>query len=500
MKRTLILLTFLALAGLSLAQSQIAPLPSGSRFDQTVQLTTGVGGESLRAIVSALAKSVNLTAIVNDVPDKTISYDIGSPKPFRLVWKIVLTDNDLDYALLPNDVVVVGPASTIAKFVQPKPASTTPTPAPPPAPNTVQRFYKVNNDPATVVQILQRSIPNLDVQSLPGVKSIVVVATQATQDKVQNLLQQFDTVSQTEPLEQRTYQLSNANAVDLAKTLQESGVVTQPSGQGGQSGQGAQQAGTSTQAFKVVADKRTNSLIVTATAPVQARLAELIPKLDVPQKQVNIQVRIQEVTNSTEYDLGLNLNSATFGNLAASIIDTGLKFVFDMGTVSPLNISAELDALEKQGLSRLVDDSNVTVLDNETGSIQSGGTIYISIPGSNQNIERTIPYGVQVDVTPRIANDGRVTLVISAKVQDVLSKTNDPSFLNLSTRSVTSTVTLAPGQTALLGGLLQNSLTVNKNKLPIIGAIPVLGDLLGNSTTKSQGADLMLVVNAQTID
>ncbi|MEJ2218999.1 MAG: hypothetical protein P8099_20630, partial [Gemmatimonadota bacterium] len=243
MKRTLILLTFLALAGLSLAQSQIAPLPSGSRFDQTVQLTTGVGGESLRAIVSALAKSVNLTAIVNDVPDKTISYDIGSPKPFRLVWKIVLTDNDLDYALLPNDVVVVGPASTIAKFVQPKPASTTPTPAPPPAPNTVQRFYKVNNDPATVVQILQRSIPNLDVQSLPGVKSIVVVATQATQDKVQNLLQQFDTVSQTEPLEQRTYQLSNANAVDLAKTLQESGVVTQPSGQGGQSGQGAQQAG-----------------------------------------------------------------------------------------------------------------------------------------------------------------------------------------------------------------------------------------------------------------
>ena len=501
MKRILALLTFLALVGLASAQSQLAPLPDNPKFDQKVELTTGVNGESLRAMVSALAQSVGLTAIVNDVPDKTITYDIGSPKPFRQVWDIVLQLNDLDYALLPNDVVVVGPPSTISK-VQPKPAATettqTQTQAPPP-PNTVQKFYKVNNDPAQVVQILQRSIPNLDVQALPGVKSIVVVATQQTQDKVQSLLQQFDTVTQAEPLEQRTYQLSNANAEDLAKTLQDSGVVTQPSG--GTNGQtpGAQ-GGTSTQDFKVVADKRTNSLIVTATAPVQARIAELIPKLDVPQKQVNIQVRIQEVTNSTAYDLGLDITNASFGNLAASILDTGLKFVFDMNTVSPLNINAVLNALEKQGLSRTVDDSNITVLDNETGTIQSGGTIFISIPGANQNIERTIPYGVQVDVTPRIANDGRVTLVISAKIEDVLSTTNDPSFLNLSTRAVTSTVTLAPGQTALLGGLLQNSLTVDKKRLPVIGAIPIIGDLLGSTSTQNKSADLILVVNAQTIE
>ncbi|MEJ2666436.1 MAG: secretin N-terminal domain-containing protein [Deinococcales bacterium] len=484
MKRTLILLTFLALAGLAWAQTQLAPLPKDTRFDQTVQLTTGVGGESLRAIV-------------NDVPTTNINYDIGSPKPFRLVWSIVLTDNNLDYTLLPNDVVVVGPPAAISKFQQPKPTPTATKPTAPPPPNTVQRFYKVNNDPATVVEILKRAIPGLDVQSLPGVKSIVVVATQDQQDRVQNLLQQFDTVTATEPLEQRTYQLSNANAEDLAKTLQSSGVVTQATTQAGQAGQGT--TPVPRQSFSVVADKRTNSLIVTATAPVQARIAELIPKLDVPQKQVNIQVRIQEVTNSTAYNLGLNIQSATFGNLAASILDTGLSFVFDMSTVSPLNINAVLNALETQGLSRLVDDSNITVLDNETGSIQSGGTIYISIPGANQNIERTIPYGVQVNVTPRVANDGRVTLVIQAQVQDVLSTTNDPSFLNLSTRSVTSTVTLAPGQTALLGGLLQNSLTVSKNKLPIIGAIPVIGDILGNTSSQSSDADLMLVVNAQVI-
>lgn len=495
MKRILVLLTFLALVGLALAQSQLAPLPNDPKFDQKVELATGVNGESLQAMVTALAKSVGLTAIVNDVPNKTITYDIGSPKPFRQVWNIVLTLNNLDYVLLPNDVVVVGPPSTVDKL-QKKPAPKATEAAAPPPPNTVQRFYKVHNDPAQVVQILQRSIPGLDVQALPGVKSIVVVGTQQQQDKVESLLQQFDTVAQTEPLEQRTYQLSNANAEDLAKTLQSTGVVTTEPASGGQAGQTTTK---STQNFSVVADKRTNSLIVTATAPVQARIAELIPKLDVPQKQVNIQVRIQEVTRSTAYNLGLNLNNATFGNLSSSILDTGLKFVFDMNTVSPLNINAVLNALEQQGLSRRVDDSNITVLDNETGTIQSGGTIYISIPGANQNIERTIPYGVQVNVTPRVANDGRVTLVITAQVQDVLSTTNDPSYLNLSTRAVTSTVTLAPGQTALLGGLLENSLTVQKNKLPVIGAIPILGDLLGSNTTQNKTGDLILVVSAQTI-
>ena len=83
------------------------------------------------------------------------------------------------------------------------------------------------------------------------------------------------------------------------------------------------------------------------------------------------------------------------------------------------------------------------MLNNGTGTIQSGGKIFITIPGANENIERTIPYGVQIDVTPRITADGRVTLVIGAKVEDVLSTTNDPSFLNLSSRNVTTTVTVA---------------------------------------------------------
>ena len=252
--------------------------------------------------------------------------------------------------------------------------------------------------------------------------------------------------------------------------------------------------------FTVVAEQRTNSLIVTGSASVQARLAALIAQLDQPQPQVNIQVRIQEITRRSAFELGIDWTSG-FGNLSATILGGGLDFIFNTTQViSSLNVLAVLDTLETQGLSRRVDDTNLTVLNNGTGTIQSGGQIFITIPGASENIERTIPYGVQIDVTPRITADGRVTLEIEASVEDVLSTTNDPSFLNLSSRNVTTTVTVEEGETLLLGGLLQSQLNVTRNRLPIIGSIPLLGDLFGRTITEEDNTDLLVIVTALILD
>lgn len=304
------------------------------------------------------------------------------------------------------------------------------------------------------------------------------------------LLAQFDTAAEQVHLEQRTYFLSNAVARDLADVLQKTGIVTTDAE--GNPGQSVD--------FTVVAEPRANALIVTGTNAVQARFAELIPQLDQRRQQVNVQVRIQEVAHSITYDLGLDITGG-LGQLSASILDTGLRFIFDSAAaVSSFNIGAVLDALETQGLSRRVDDGNITVLDNQTGHIQSGGTILISLPGASENIEREIPYGVQLEITPRVANDGSVTLVIDAKVEDLLSAANDPNFVHLSNRSVTSTINLEPGQTALLGGLMQNQFKLTKKRVPVLGYIPIIGELFGSTTSEDETTDLLLIVTAQVVD
>lgn len=490
MKRLATTLTILALAFSAFAQGQLQPLPEDPRFDEPVGFSTGPSGEALSAMISALARAVDLTAITDDVPDTVIVYDIGDPKPFRQVWNIVLTLNDLDYVLLENDVVVVGSTASVARLRAP---AEEPAPEPVVAPEPLhQRFYRVNADPERVSELLTRAVRGLDVEPLPGVKSVVVNATLDDHTRVAEVLAEFDPAVERVRLEQRTFRLSHAKAEELEKLLNATKLESLNGDEDEEEGDAEE--------FSVAADPRTNSLIITGTKDALERLSQLVPALDEPTRQVNVQVRIQEVAHSVTYDLGLNITGG-LGQMAASILDTGLSFVFNSAAaVSSFNIGAILDALETQGLSRRVDDGAITVLDNQTGTLQSGGTIFISIPGANENIEREIPYGVQLEITPRVANDGSVTLDLEARVEDVLSTTSDPSYLDLSTRAVTSTISLKPGQTALLGGLMQSNFKMSKRRVPVLGAIPIIGELFGTTVSEDEKSDLLLIVSAQVIE
>lgn len=491
MKRFGIVLTFLALFAVAVAQGNLAPLPDDARFDEPVEFITGVTGESLPAMISGLAQSIGLTAITDDVPPVTIVYDIGEAKPFRQVWNIVLTLNDLDYVLLENDVVVVGTPDSVARLRAPAaPVQEAQAEVSEPEP-LEQRFYRVNNPADQVVGILTTAVPGIDAQSLPGVNSIVVLATQAQHDQVASVLEQFDREVEQVSLEQRTYFLSNAKAEDLASVLQATGVLA---------GGTEEAAAGRLEDFSVVAEPRTNSLIVTGTSGIQARLAELIPELDQPQRQVNVQVRIQEVSQSVVHDFGLDI-SGGFGQMTASILETGLSFIFDTASaVSSFNILAVLDALETQGLSRRVDDGNLTMLDKQTGILNSGGTVRFLLPNAaGEAVLEDVDYGVQLELTPLIGADGRITITVDAEVTDLLP-TPPEAVLHTSTRHVSTTVSLEPGQTALLGGLLQDEIVVTKRRVPILGAIPIIGELFGTTSTEEEAGELLLVITAQVIE
>lgn len=369
----------------------------------------------------------------------------------------------------------------------------------------VQRFYRVHNDPEQVVTILRRTMGDLEVEALPGVSSIVVVATADRHDRVQGVLDEFDTVAERAPLVQRVYSLSNAQADELAAVLRDTDVVVGGEAVSeGEEAEGGEGAGERQRGFSVVSDTRTNSLIITATRDVQERLAELIPDLDAPQQQVNVQVRIQEINRRTAHNLGINL-AAGFGNLAANVLEGGLNLVFDpQSVITSLNLGATLDALEAQGLSRRVDDSNLTVLNNQTGRMQSGGRIELTFPGNDGELAtRTIEFGVIVEVTPRVASDGRVIMDVTAEVSDVLVPLNEggiPQRIDFSEREVNSTVTLQQGQTVLLGGLLQNSFSQTERRVPILGDLPLIGALFGSTEVENENSELLLVVNAQLVN
>ena len=500
MKKTLLTL-FLGLAMATIASAQVTPLPDDARFDQRVEFQTTNGGESLRMMLSALARSVDLTALVDDVPDKTISYDIGSPKPFRQVWSLVLTLNNLDYVLLENDIIVVGTPESLAGL-RPAEVST---------PTTV-RIYPVTSTPTELKEVLDSQFSERDrvsVSAFDATGLLSVRATEAQQAVVADILRRFD--PQAARSVRRAYALSYAKADELKEVLEQTIVSDEENTstfdnytsdeEGNRTSDTATVTSVNSGDITIAADIRSNRIVVTAPEAVQNEIQALVEELDQPQQQVNVQVRIQEITTNAAQDLGINL-SASLGKFSTTILDTGLSFIFDaQRAITGLNLGATLDTLEQQGLARRVDDSNLTVKNNGVATLQSGGTIYISIAGGgDNNIEREIPYGVQIEVSPQISNNGNVTLDVNAKVEAVVSETQDPSFLNLSTRNVNSQVTLSPGQTVVLGGLLQNELRDSVSRVPVLGSLPIIGSLFSTTSTEEVNSELLLIVTADVLE
>jgi type II secretory pathway component GspD/PulD (secretin) len=370
--------------------------------------------------------------------------------------------------------------------------------APPQAEATVRKLYPLRfADAEKVAPFLAREVPGIVVQTVPGQPVLSVRGTAKQLSEVESLLAQIDRApEQGPPIFQRTFQLSNAKAKDLAQVLQEA-----LKAKAAPSAQGQGQSGNPTPTATVVADERTNTLIVTGTAEDLALVEGLIPRLDQAVPQVNLRVRIQEVQSNLTRSLGLKWNTIAGGNVVASILDSGLSLIFDSTrSLAALNIVATLDALQKQGLSRALRDVNQTVLNNQTARLQSGETFLIRRVVENR-VER-VPFdiGIIVEVTPQITADGQILLNIRAEVSgNVQRNPVDGDVDRFTKQVVTTTLRVRDGQTVVLGGLTSQENTQTVQGVPLLMDIPLIGELFKQRTGETTDRELLVVITADIL-
>ncbi len=501
----------LALVVLVLGLVLAGTLPQDPRFDVPVTLRTGPAGMTLPAVLEGAARSVNLTPMLKDVPNVNIKID-WVDKPFRQLWDLLITtygESALDYALLDNDVILVAPPDVVQQ------ALGEPEEAPPAEPTeqeqaepVVRKFYQIpTGDPAKVADFLNNEVSGIVATVVPGQRAIAVRGTEAQQEEVQRILAQIISPPQAgPPIYQKTFRLSNAKATEAAKVIAEALQARQLSaaktGTGTEGEQAAAAPASTNPELSITADERTNTLIVTGTVKQIEMVEELVNKLDFPVQQVNVQVRIQEVSQTLVQNLGLKWNTISGGNLVASIVDQGLSLIFDATrSLASLNIVATLEALEKQGLSRTVNDSNITVLNNGEGMIQSGYTIFISRVVGDK-VER-IPYdiGVIVRVTPQITADGEIVLDVESEISDIKERNPVTGDIDVLSKQKSETVLrLKDGDTAVLGGLIQTKRNETTQGVPVLMHIPILGSLFKQTTVDNADTELILVITANILN
>jgi pilus assembly protein CpaC len=217
--------------------------------------------------------------------------------------------------------------------------------------------------------------------------------------------------------------------------------------------------------------------------------------------QVNLRVRIAEVSRNVLKRLGFNFDLlGSVGNFAFGLA-TGRPFAAALGTGAGLaNAGAiSIDALEDEGLVTLLAEPNLTALSGETASFLAGGEFPVPIAQEDNKITIEFKsFGVSLSFTPTIVSDDRISLKVLPEVSSLSSSgavtLNGISIPALSTRRANTTVELGSGQSFAIAGLLQADSNQTVNEFPGLADIPILGALFRSTDFNRRETELVIIV------
>lgn len=248
-------------------------------------------------------------------------------------------------------------------------------------------------------------------------------------------------------------------------------------------------------------DASTASDVVTALLGERAIVVNLLQVE--ASAQVNLQVRIAEVSRSISEDLGFSL-TASSSNQRRSItppVQAGGGFQLSLGSGSR-NINLVLDALARNGLVTILSEPNLTARSGETANFLAGGRIPYPIKGDNGEVTYNFePIGVELNFTPTVFNRDQIRLSIETSVRDVDSANSTTSDVPaLTERSATTTVELGSGQSFAIAGMFKRDSIQTLSGLPGLINLPVIGTLF-RSTKFSRGeSELVIIVTPYLVE
>jgi len=156
-------------------------------------------------------------------------------------------------------------------------------------------------------------------------------------------------------------------------------------------------------------------------------------------------------------------------------------------------------ALEERGVVRRLAEPNLIALSGDTASFLAGGEIPIPVAqGLGQTSIEYKQYGVSLSFTPTVLSDGRISLRVRPEVSQLSTAgavtLNGFTVPGITTRRAETTVELGSGQSFMIGGLLNNNVANATDKVPGIGALPIIGALFRSNNFRRSQTELVIVV------
>jgi general secretion pathway protein D len=361
---------------------------------------------------------------------------------------------------------------------------------------------------------------------------LIVLADWQDTQMIQGLIKQLDQPTPKDAGNIQVVYLENAQAEELAKVL---------SGLPGKGAEKGKEPVISAE-VKVVADKATNSLVITAKPEEFEVLTPVIEKLDIPRKQVFVEALIMEVTAGMDLQFGVNWLAAgttklpegrsgvVFGSsqpggvldvLSEATNTLAIPAAFSAGVVSfPItigdftftNLAAVIQASKTSNDFNIISTPQLMTLDNEEASVVVADNIPFStrVDQGTAVTDRAISsfeyrdVGTTLKVTPQINEKRFVKLKIYQEVSRVVQETvssGDQVFLTPTTKKRTSetNVEVKDGQTVVIAGLIGEDTDATTSGTPCLMDIPLLGWLFKTRTERGRYTNLLVFLTPHIV-
>lgn len=364
--------------------------------------------------------------------------------------------------------------------------------------------------------------------------SVLISGEKAQRLRLKALVTHLDTPLETGG-DTRVRYLNYADAEQIAGKLKEqvTGITQAAPGAPAQGGPQAAADRNTT----IWADKQTNALIVTAPPKIMRSIMGVVDKLDIRRLQVLVEAILVDISELKSAELGVNwavgntdsdstvpigtfnqnVGGSSIGSIAAAISDpdnidpsllpSGLTLGAGRFLDSGTNFALLLRALRGDSHSNILQTPSIITLDNEEAEIKVAQEVpfltgsFTNTGVSNQqgqvNPFQTIQreeVGTILKITPQINEGDAVMLKIEQEDSSVAQGTQGAVDLITNKRTVTTTVLVDDGGVVVLGGLITDTARESENRVPILGSIPIIGELFKTRSGNKEKRNLMLFI------
>ena len=328
-----------------------------------------------------------------------------------------------------------------------------------------------------------------------------------------NIIQVVTTDKLQKDLVTRIFPLNYTKAADMEKAV------------AGQLGDGG----------KAVVDLPSNSLVITATPPSLESVSKIISSLDSRTRQVQIEMRFVEFSNSDVQRIGfdpvnLGFDVANFGTVAGAFSPfnanptatlAGTRELSNIPTTTG-NISgaATFEAIATLSSTELLQSPSVLTLDNQPAEITIGREISfaestvtqdngVSVTTLKEAQSSPVKDGIKITVTPHITSDGFVSVTLEASNEDATLVTfsngatgdnrSEIQLPNINQTKIKTSIMVQDSKTGVIGGLLRNRTVEREAHVPVVGDIPILGWLFRKTENTVEKRNLTIFITPRIV-